>query len=121
MGSTDNFLPGTVLSPVASAAAAVPAIGLVEVAKIVAAAAKAEDVPPCLKLVPTEVATEDGTEDVDDNTGEGEGRTDDVKVGTDDVEVGTDDVKVGADDEEVEIADEEAATSVEEVDTADDE
>jgi len=40
MGSTDNFLPGTVLSPVATAAATVPDIEMVEVAEM-------EDVLPC--------------------------------------------------------------------------
>jgi hypothetical protein len=42
MGSTDNFLPGTVLSPVASAAATAPDIELVAEAK--AAEARTEDV-----------------------------------------------------------------------------
>ena len=48
MGSTDNFLPGTVSSVVASAAAAaatVPATELVEVAELEAAEALTEDVP----------------------------------------------------------------------------
>jgi hypothetical protein len=44
MGSTDNFLPGTVLFPVASAAATVPDIELVEEAEAKAAEAGTEDV-----------------------------------------------------------------------------
>ena len=44
MGSTDNFLPGTVLSPVATAAATVPDIERVELAEIKAAEARTEDV-----------------------------------------------------------------------------
>jgi len=91
MGSTDNFLPGTVvLSVVASAAATVPAIELVGVAELEAA----EDVPPCFwefALTPTDEA--EGGE-----------------VGTDDEEV--DKVESGA--EEVVMADEEVCTDDEE-------
>jgi len=73
MGSTDNLLPGTVVS-VESAATTVPDIEL-EVAKAAAAEAGTEDAP----LTPTDEATDVEKEDVD------------VDVGTDDEEVETDD------------------------------
>jgi len=83
MGSTDNFLPGT---PVASAAATVPDIELVEEAEAKAAEARTEDV----LLSPTNELTEVGT--------------DDEEVGIDDEEVGTDDEEAGTFIEEIAIA-----------------
>jgi len=107
MGSTDNFLPGTVLSPVASAAATVPEIEVVEVAEIKAAEAGTEDVFPFLEgfaFFPTAEATEVGTK-VEDVS------TEDDEVWTDDIEVETNGGEVEMDDEE-----EESGTSIEEVD-----
>jgi len=103
MGSTDKFLPGTVLSVVAFAAATVPAIELVEVAELEAA----DDVPPCFKgfpLTPTDEAED------------GEVWTEDEEVGTDEVDV---DVEVGTVDEEVESGAEEVVMADEEVCTDD--
>jgi len=94
MGSTDNFLPGTVLSPVATAAATVPDIEMVEVAEM-------EDVLPCFWFFPIDEVTEVGTMVVDED------------------EDWTNDVEVGTSDDEVEIDDEEAGTSVEVVWTDD--
>jgi len=67
---------------VASAAATVPDIELVEVGETKAAEARTEDVLPWFPLTPSDEVTEVGTEDVDVKTEDVEGGTDDEEAGT---------------------------------------